>query len=729
MSPRSSVAAAAAAAAALLLSLARPSSAAAAAAGDAFLSSVFGSAMVFQVGAPIVLWGSLPMGTFVTVDMEPSGLRASGVGDENGRWRAALPPRAAPGFGFTITASTATGEKAVLEDVAVGTVLLCSGQSNLSGATTPTDYCFNGTASAAEADGFAAHVRLFAVGEQATQGLLPPQYQLGFAPHIPWTRASAASAGAFSGVCWMAAKELARTLGPAHPLGFVESAWSGTCIQAWLPADALAACGPVPPAQGWQTNSTLFNQMLAPFAPQVLPPAAAAEAEARPAGAAFGAAAADSFSGMTFAGVIWYQGESNAIYYNDGYYACALAQLFASWRAAFSNPAAWMGVVQLAPWSGFGTLGFQAAGVRAEEGSVALADAHATLATAVDLGDIAPPMGSIHPRPKQELGRRLAAGALLDLFGLGAKVDSTGPVYASARAGGGAGGGLSATVSFAPPFDAPGSLQLANISAWPGLAPANECPAVSDVVCAGFELQDAVSGAWFNATAALNADASALVLSAAGAPAGATLNATSNGFAVWPQVSLFGTLGASALPAYPWRFAVASSADAAARADADADAKADAAAAQLPLPLPTAEQLHYLDSELTMFMHFSVCTFNDGCNGGQQNCGYGGKNVPYPASTFNPTALDTDQWARVAADLGAKQVCLTVHHSGGFALWPTNASAYSILASPFGATGRDIVGEFVASVREVGIEPCFCEWRRAREPAGGPCGHELAAAA
>jgi alpha-L-fucosidase len=72
-----------------------------------------------------------------------------------------------------------------------------------------------------------------------------------------------------------------------------------------------------------------------------------------------------------------------------------------------------------------------------------------------------------------------------------------------------------------------------------------------------------------------------------------------------------------------------------------------AASAQQPpqLPLPSASQLHYLDSELTMFMHFSVCTFNDGCDGGQQNCGYGGRSVPYPASSFNPDGLDTAQWA------------------------------------------------------------------------------------
>ena len=63
--------------------------------------------------------------------------------------------------------------------------------------------------------------------------------------------------------------------------------------------------------------------------------------------------------------------------------------------------------------------------------------------------------------------------------------------------------------------------------------------------------------------------------------------------------------------------------------------------------------------------------------------------------------------ARAAVGLGAQQVCLTTHHTGGFALWPTKASNYSVLASPFGKTGRDILKEFVTSMRKHGLEPCF----------------------
>lgn len=188
--------------------------------------------MVFQEGAPISIWGFAPEGTLVQVTMT-GGPGGSGVGDATGMWRVTLPARAIGGP-FTLTASAATGANVTLTNVMVGTVFVCSGQSNLSGATTPLSYLFNATASIAEADSF-PQVRLFTVGEQATQGLLPVQRQLGYPPVLPWAVASSTTAPGFSGACWMTAKVIARALGPAHPLGFIETAWSGACIQAWLP--------------------------------------------------------------------------------------------------------------------------------------------------------------------------------------------------------------------------------------------------------------------------------------------------------------------------------------------------------------------------------------------------------------------------------------------------------------------------------------------------------------
>ena len=229
------------------------------------LSNVFGDHMVLQAGQPIAVWGFAPPRTAVTVTFTcGAGALNTTVASAAGQWRLTLPPCAAGPTPYTLTASTPAAS-VTLTDVLVGSVFFLSGQSNLSGATTSLAYVFNASASEAEAGGF-PQVRLLQVGERATQGLLPPQAQLGYDPALPWSVASAGTAAVFSGVGYMFGKVLARELGAGHPIGLVESAWSGTCIQAWLPAAALAQCGAVPPAQGWQTNSTLYNQMVAPFA-------------------------------------------------------------------------------------------------------------------------------------------------------------------------------------------------------------------------------------------------------------------------------------------------------------------------------------------------------------------------------------------------------------------------------------------------------------------------------
>ena len=142
-----------------------------------------------------------------------------------------------------------------------------------------------------------------------------------------------------------------------------------------------------------------------------------------------------------------------------------------------------------------------------------------------------------------------------------------------------------------------------------------------------------------------------------------------------------------------------------------ASAAAAATAGDSPAATPSAEQLAYMESGLTMFIHFGVNTFGNETH--EHNCDPADVQKRTPAapcisaSAFDPEALDTDQWARVARDMGAYAAVLTVKHEGGFCLWPTNQSAYSIRASPFGKTGRDIVAEFVASCRKHGLRPGF----------------------
>ena len=52
----------------------------------------------------------------------------------------------------------------------------------------------------------------------------------------------------------------------------------------------------------------------------------------------------------------------------------------------------------------------------------------------------------------------------------------------------------------------------------------------------------------------------------------------------------------------------------------------------------------------------------------------------------------------------AEEICLTAHHEGGFSLWDTEYSNYSVMQSPY---GKDVVAQFVASCQKFGVKPCY----------------------
>jgi alpha-L-fucosidase len=101
-----------------------------------------------------------------------------------------------------------------------------------------------------------------------------------------------------------------------------------------------------------------------------------------------------------------------------------------------------------------------------------------------------------------------------------------------------------------------------------------------------------------------------------------------------------------------------------------------------------------MDLELGMFVHFGLNTFTN------QQHGDGEK----PPSKFNPTALDCEQWARVAKSMGATYAVFTARHEEGFCLWPTKATDYSIRGSAWKNGKGDVVREFVDACRKYGLK-------------------------
>lgn len=118
------------------------------------------------------------------------------------------------------------------------------------------------------------------------------------------------------------------------------------------------------------------------------------------------------------------------------------------------------------------------------------------------------------------------------------------------------------------------------------------------------------------------------------------------------------------------------------------------------LQTPSARQLARHQLEYYAFIHFGPNTFTDEEWGLSQST----------PDVFNPTSLDTDQWAKGFADAGMSGMILTAKHHDGMALWDTNTTTYKIANGKWAkdrvANGlsTDVVRMAAASAQKYGIK-------------------------
>lgn len=113
-------------------------------------------------------------------------------------------------------------------------------------------------------------------------------------------------------------------------------------------------------------------------------------------------------------------------------------------------------------------------------------------------------------------------------------------------------------------------------------------------------------------------------------------------------------------------------------------------------PVPSTQQLAWQRDELLMFEHFGLHSF--AINGDHMGTG---KDDP---KLFTPTALDCDQWARVAKEAGFKGIILTAKHHDGFCNWPTASTDYSVKNTSWKGGKGDVVAELAAACRKGDIK-------------------------
>lgn len=189
------------------------------------VAGVFGSHMVLQRHAPVVVWGQADAGERVRVSL--AGHVRSVRAAADGRWQARLPALAAGGP-HRLQVQAASGRVA-FDDVWLGELWLAAGQSNMEW---PVDRSLAPERARAEAEG--AAVRVLRVRHHAA---VAPQADL--AGGSGWQVASARTVGAFSAVGWQFAERLQREL--RVPVGLIDVSWGGTHIETWSGARAIAA--------------------------------------------------------------------------------------------------------------------------------------------------------------------------------------------------------------------------------------------------------------------------------------------------------------------------------------------------------------------------------------------------------------------------------------------------------------------------------------------------------
>ena len=351
------------------------------------LPSIIGSGMVLQRDQRVPIWGWDEPGTEVTVTLGDAEKTAKA--GEDGKWTVHLDAMPAGG---PHTISIAGTDTVTLQDVLVGEVWLCSGQSNMEWAVASSN---NPQEEIAAADWpRIRHIKIPHVPAATPQTNVPSD---GWQVCKPETVARFTAVGYFFGRCLH--KEL------DVPVGLIGSNWGGTRIEPWTPpvgfqkvpalksiADDLENL-PAKKADGGinhQSPLALYNGMIAPLVPYGI------------------------------RGAIWYQGESNngegMLYYEK------MKALIQGWRTVWNNDEMPFYYVQLAPYR-YGGDPTRLPGIW-EAQTAALGVPHTGMAVTVDIGNVR----DIHPRNKQDTGKRLCLWALAKTYGE-EQVVYSGPLY------------------------------------------------------------------------------------------------------------------------------------------------------------------------------------------------------------------------------------------------------------------------------------------------------------
>lgn len=335
------------------------------------LPNILGSNMVLQQKSTTKLWGWAEPGEKIQITTSWDNKVIETVGDGNARWQIEIKtPQAGGPYSITLQG----GNTIVLDNILIGEVWVCSGQSNM-------EWSYNQGITSIK-DEFSQlskrNIRLFNIPK--TTSNTPQDNNEG-----NWVVCDSNTVKNFSAVGYYFGKHLNEDLDV--PIGLIGSNWGGTPAEVWTPEELVEkntvlkeASANNKPTAWWPVSpGYAYNAMIAPLV------------------------------SYQIAGTIWYQGESNKETASS--YTELINTMVNSWRKAWNKEFPFY-YVQIAPFR------YERHGVGA-----LLREAQAKNLTTKNIGmvvisDLVTDTLNIHPTNKKDVGLRLANLALAETYGL-----------------------------------------------------------------------------------------------------------------------------------------------------------------------------------------------------------------------------------------------------------------------------------------------------------------------
>lgn len=363
------------------------------------LPKILGSNMVLQRDSEVQIWGWADPGEEVQVSGGWLDRETSVKADQDGKWQVRLATGAAGGpHSITIAGKN----HITLDEILFGEVWIASGQSNMEMPLIAVSGAYTGIKDSAKEVTEATYpeIRLFQAGNFSSLEPLD-DVQTGISMYgIPvaacqWQACTPKTVPTFASTAYFFARELNQQLNV--PIGIIDSSWGGTSAEAWTPAAGLKALGyraeleqerKFPQKASQKVPTRLYNGMIHPL------------------------------RNFKIKGVVWYQGEQNAV--RAAKYRDLFTTMIRQWRAAFGYEFPFY-FAQISPYR---YRDVNSAYLR-EAQFETMSLAKTGMAVTMDIGDL----DDVHPKNKQEVGRRLALWALANDYRR--DLTHSGPVYRS----------------------------------------------------------------------------------------------------------------------------------------------------------------------------------------------------------------------------------------------------------------------------------------------------------